>query len=88
MKNKKYYGNAVQAILDTAIEKYCVDGDENLQTIVRLLNTAVDMAFMYDLKEFGLVFSTCAKINSMLMDDKGNYGIYRKDYKFYIQKEH
>lgn len=50
-QNKKYFGNAVQAILDTAIEKYCVGGEENIEAIVRLLNTALDMAFMYDLKE-------------------------------------
>ncbi len=83
-RNKKYFGNAVQAILDTAIEKYCVGGDDNLQNIVKLLNTAIDMAFMWDLKEFNSVFNTCAEINSFLIDDNSKYVIYRKGYRFFV----
>ncbi len=83
---KKYYGNAVQAILDTVKEKYCVHGDDAVESIAKLLNVAIDMAFMWDLKEFNSVFNTCAEINSFLIDDNSKYAIYRKGYRFFVEK--
>lgn len=85
-QNKKYFGNAVQAILDTAIEKYCVGGEENLEAIARLLNTAIDMAVMYDLKEFNSIFHTCAIINSDILEESGHCGIHRRGYRFFVQR--
>lgn len=56
--DKKYFGNAVKAILDMANEKCCFYNDEEVESIVRLLNTAVDMSLMYYLRqEFHLIFS-------------------------------
>lgn len=46
-QNKKYFGNAVQAILDTVIEKYCVGGEENIQAIVRQNNQTVLSCYMW-----------------------------------------
>ena len=83
-QNKKYLGNAVQAILDTVIEKYRVGGEENIQAIVRLLNTSLDMAFMYDLKEINEPSKTCAQINDWLRHDGSNYRIHRRGYKYFI----
>lgn len=83
--NKKYYGDAVQVILDTAIEKYCIGGEENIQAITRLLNIAFDIAYMYDLKEIDAVFHTCAQINSLLQESKSKYSIYRKGYVFFSE---
>lgn len=81
-ENKKYFGNAVKAILDMAEEKCCVYNDEEAESIARLLNTAIDMAFMYDLKqEFNLIFKTCASINSALMKKS----IYRRGYRFFAE---
>ena len=82
--NKKYFGNAVQATLDSVIEKYCVGGEDNLASIVKLLNAAIDMAFMWNLKEFNSVIDTCAEINSFLMDDNSKYQICRKGYRFFV----
>ena len=84
--NKKYFGNAVQAILDSVIEKYCVGGEDNLASIVKLLNAGIDMAFMWNLKEFNSVMDTCAEINSFLMDDDSKYKICRKGYRFFVSE--
>lgn len=80
--DKKFFGNAVKAILSMANEKCCAYNDEEVESITRLLNTAVDMAFMYDLKqEFHLIFDTCAEINSALMTKT----IYRRGYRFFVE---
>ena len=84
-QNKKYFGNAVQAILDTTIEKYCVGGEENIHIIVRLLNTALDMAYMYDLKEINEPSKTCAQINDWLRFDGNHYQIHRRGWHYFIK---
>lgn len=84
-QNKKELGNAIQVILDTAIEKYCVGGDENMEAIVRLLNTALDMAFMYDLKEINDPSKTCAQINDWLRYDGSDCQIHRRGYRYFVK---
>lgn len=74
-RNKKYFGNAVQAIFNTAIEKYCVNGDESIATIVNLLNVAYDMAFMWNLWEIIKICGVCNKINKLLVNDNSDYRI-------------
>lgn len=80
-QNKKYYGNAVQAILDTAIEKYCSNGcetEEEMREIINLLNVAEDMTIFYDLMENESVHYQAIMINSLLIDDNRKYRILRE----------
>lgn len=78
-QNKKYYGMAVQAILDTVIEKYCVHGDEAIEIIVDMLNIAEDMAFMWELKELLYVENYCVTINENLLLDGSDFRIYKEE---------
>ena len=82
-QSKKYYGTAVQAILDTVFEKYCSSGCETeteVMDIVNLLNVAEDMAMFYDLKEFHFVEYQMAMINSLLIDDNNKYRILKEGF--------
>ena len=84
-QNKKYFGNAVQAILDTVLEKYCSSGCETeseVMDIVNLLNVAEDMAMFYDLKEFHFVEYQMAMINSLLIDDNNKYRILKEGFEY------
>jgi len=83
-QNKRYYGNAVQAILNTVMEKYCVHGDESMEIIIDLLNVAEDMAFMWDLKEIDYVEKHCSTINENLFYDGSDYRIYKENHTYQL----
>ncbi len=83
-QNKKYYGNAVQAILNTVMEKYCVHGDESMETIIDMLNVAENMAFMWDLKEIDYVEKHCLAINENLFYDGSDYRIYKENHTYQL----
>ncbi len=84
MKHKKYYGNAVQTILNTAMEKYCVHGDDAMEIIIDMLNVAEDMAFMWDLKEIDYVEKHCLTINENLFYDGSDYRIYKENHTYQL----
>jgi len=83
-QSKKCYGDAVQAILNTAMEKYCVHGDESMEIIVNLLNVAEDMAFMWDLKEIDYVEKYSLTINENLFHDGSDYRIYKENHTYQL----
>lgn len=84
-QNKKYYGRAVRAILDTVLEKYCSCGcdiETEVRDIVKLLNAAEGMAMFYDLKEVHFVEYQMTLINSLLIDDNEVYRILKEGFEY------
>ncbi len=84
-QNKKYYGRAVRAILDTVLEKYSscgCDTETEARDIVKLLNAAEDMAMFYDLKEVHFVEYQMTLINSLLIGDNKVYRILKEGFEY------
>ncbi len=82
-QNKKYYGNAVQAILDTAVGKYCSNGCETeteAKEIVNLLNVAEDMTCFYDL--WDETDNHANEINSLFIEDGQKYRIIKEGFTY------
>lgn len=77
--NKKYFGNAVDAILKTIIETYCVMSDETIADIINMFNTAHIVSAMWDLKEIEKVEKYCNQLNQILASDNSKYRILKED---------
>lgn len=77
--NKKYFGNAVDAILETIVETWCVMNDETIIDIVNMFNTAHIVAAMWDLKEIEKVENRCNQFNHILSGDNSKYRILKED---------
>lgn len=78
-ENKKYFGNAVDAILKTIIETYCVMSDETITDIINMFNTAHIVSAMWDLKEIEKVEKYCNQLNQILASDNSEYRILKED---------
>lgn len=78
-KDKKYFGNAVKAILCTLDEIYCCIGEDDIESIVNMFNTAHIVAAMWDLKEINLVEEHMLFINTELSNDDSIYRIIKEN---------
>ncbi len=81
MINKKYYGNAVEAILITINEKYYM-GYQRLEDIKEVINTfnfASYMASTYGLKEIECIKDYQLGINESLKDSESPYRIFEEN---------
>lgn len=72
---KKDQGNAVKIILETAYESYCCVGEDDMQGIVNLLNSAYIVCAMWDLREIEKVRNCVDFYNNDLMEDNSKYRI-------------
>lgn len=84
--NEEKYVNTIQTILDTAIEKYCVQGECGINSIINFLNVAEDMSFMWNLKENNLVERTCIMINDMIHENKNKFKIIKENHVYKLME--
>lgn len=80
--NKKDFGNGVNAILNTIIEIYCCVGEDDIEDIVNMFNTAHVMAAIWDLKEINLVEEKANNFNGILACDDSIYRIIKEDHTY------
>lgn len=85
--NKKYFGNAVQAILRTVTETYCVMGDETIKDIVKMLNTAHIVSGMWDLKEIDKIENYVDDFNKILQSDNSKYQIIKENNEYMLYQK-
>lgn len=77
--SKKYFGNSVNAILETVTETYCVMGDDTIKDIIKMLNTAHIVSAMWDLKEIDCIESYVNDFNKILQSDDSRYQIIKRN---------
>lgn len=80
MANKKEMGIAVKCVLQTATEHYNVMGEDALQDVVSLINSAYMMCSMWELKETELIYRYINEINFSLNHDSSTYRIILDDF--------
>lgn len=86
-QNKKYFGNAVQAILRTVTETYCVTGDETIKHIVKMLNTAHIVSGMWGLKEINSIKTYVDNFNKILQSDNSKYHIIKENDEYVLYQK-
>lgn len=81
MIDKKYYGNAVEAILITIFEKYCMGNRkvEDINEVINTFNLAAYIASTYQLKEIELIKGYQSSMNEMLEGDYKKYRIFEEN---------
>ena len=84
--NKKYYGNAVDAILKTITEEYTIMGVDTIEDIVNMFNVAHIVAAMWLLKEIDIVKEFCEDFNKRLASDNHEYRILNCGNKYELVK--
>ena len=83
MADKKSMGIAVKGILETATEHYNVMGEDALQDVVSLINSAYMICTMWELKEITLLHTYVNRMNCTLNYDASVYRIILDDLCFY-----
>lgn len=79
MSDKKSMGIAVKGILETATEHYNVMGEDALQDVVALINSAWMMCSIWELKEINLLHTYVNRMNCTLNYDTSVYRIILDD---------
>ena len=77
--NKKQFGLTVKGILSTATECFVIRGEDDLEAIVNLMNSAYLVAAMWDLKEINDIEEYKNSLNRALASDDSDYRIINDD---------
>lgn len=77
--NKKQFGLTVKGILSTATECFVIMGEDDLEAIVNLMNSAYLVAAMWDLKEINDIEEYKNSLNRALASDDSDYRIINDD---------
>lgn len=85
--SKKYFGNSVNAILETVTETYCVMGDDTIKDIVKMLNTAHIISGMWDLNEIYHIEKYVNNFNKILQSDDSKYHIVKENNEYMLYQK-